>query len=281
MCVTAIDQAFNRAFFANYGATSVDIAAPGTNILSAWAGMFIRDDFSSWTLGGGWTRAAACVITNTDTLVNPADWCANPNPPFPTYASSLDDQASTSYDLSTASAATILMTAFVDTEMNADFFTLNSDASGGDPFDGVNDVQTLRESGSQYRNMTNTWELAINNCLTATCSIGVRLQTDNNDAGNEGVGIPQFEIQTLQPGGNIVRLLNGTSMSAPHVSGVAALLRAMNPSYTAVDTASAIRSGGESVASLAPLTGTGKVVNAAGSLVHIRPPSGVRAVEVP
>ena len=36
LCVTALDQKFQRATFANYGATSVDVAAPGTNVWSAW-----------------------------------------------------------------------------------------------------------------------------------------------------------------------------------------------------------------------------------------------------
>ena len=281
VCVAAVDQAFNRAFFSNYGATSVDIAAPGTNILSAWGGMFIQDDFSSWTLGGGWARAANCVITNTDALVNPSDWCASDSPPFPTYANDLDDQATRSYDLSTAAAATLLMRAFVDTELNADFFTLNTDATGGNPFDGTNDTQVIRETGSAFKNITQTYEIAIDNCLSATCSMGVRLQTNSTDAGNEGVGIAQLEIMTLQPGGNVIRLLNGTSMATPHVSGVAALVRAMNPSYNAVDTANAILGGGESVDELAPLTVSGKVVNAAGSLLHINPPTGLSAVEVP
>ncbi len=221
------------------------------------------------------------MITNTDVLVNPSDWCASASPPFPTYANDLDDQATRSYDLSTAAAATLLLRAFVDTELNADFFTLNTDATGGDPFDGPNDTQLIRETGSAFKNETQTYEVAIDNCLSATCNMGVRLQTDGNDAGNEGVGIAQLEIMTLQPGGNVVRLLNGTSMATPHVSGVAALVRAMNPSYTAVDTAKAIKAGGEAVAGLATLTVSGKVVNAAGSLLYINPPTGLSAVEVP
>ncbi len=281
LCIAAVDQAFNRAFFSNYGATSVDIAAPGTNILSAWGGMFIQDDFSSWNLSGGWTRAANCVITNTDTLVNPSTWCASASAPFPTYANNLDDQAMRSFDLSTATAATLLMRAFVDTEQDADFFTLNTDVTGGNPFDGINDTLVIRETGSTFKNTTQTYETTIDNCLSATCNMGVRLQTDSNDAGNEGVGIAQLEIMTLQPGGSVTRLLNGTSMATPHVSGVAALVRAMNPSYNAVDTATAIKGGGEGAADLASLTVSGKVVNAAGSLLYINAPSGLSAVEVP
>jgi subtilisin family serine protease len=36
LCVAALDQNFDLASFSNYGATSVDVAAPGTNIYSTW-----------------------------------------------------------------------------------------------------------------------------------------------------------------------------------------------------------------------------------------------------
>lgn len=38
VCVAALDQNYAQASFSNWGATSVDVGAPGTNILSTWAG---------------------------------------------------------------------------------------------------------------------------------------------------------------------------------------------------------------------------------------------------
>ena len=38
VCVTALDQNYALANFSNWGASSVDVGAPGTNILSTWAG---------------------------------------------------------------------------------------------------------------------------------------------------------------------------------------------------------------------------------------------------
>jgi subtilisin family serine protease len=38
VCVAALDQNYALASFSNWGATSVDVGAPGTNILSTWAG---------------------------------------------------------------------------------------------------------------------------------------------------------------------------------------------------------------------------------------------------
>jgi len=36
LCIAALDQKFQIASFSNYGATSVDVAAPGTNVVSTW-----------------------------------------------------------------------------------------------------------------------------------------------------------------------------------------------------------------------------------------------------
>jgi subtilisin family serine protease len=47
LSVAAIDQRGNRASFSNYGASTVDIAAPGTNILSSYPGGFAWSDGTS------------------------------------------------------------------------------------------------------------------------------------------------------------------------------------------------------------------------------------------
>ena len=68
ICVAATDQADGLAGFSDYGATSVDLGAPGTETLSTYPGQetpisddFEADDFSShWTSGGaGFGRAAS------------------------------------------------------------------------------------------------------------------------------------------------------------------------------------------------------------------------------
>jgi subtilisin family serine protease len=47
LSVAAIDQRGNRASFSNYGASAVDIAAPGTNILSTYPGGYAWSDGTS------------------------------------------------------------------------------------------------------------------------------------------------------------------------------------------------------------------------------------------
>lgn len=71
--------------------------------------------------------------------------------------------------------------------------------------------------------------------------------------------------------------LNGTSMAAPQVAGLATMLRAFNPQYSYADTVSAIRNGGRPTGTLAGLTATGKAADAMPSLAYLSPPTGLTA----
>src|SRR6185437_1326351 len=72
LCVGAVDQKFSLASFSNYGATSVDIAAPGVNIVSEYAGTqtIVTDSFNtsgslnwnhSTTTSGGWAYSPQSI----------------------------------------------------------------------------------------------------------------------------------------------------------------------------------------------------------------------------
>jgi subtilisin family serine protease len=73
ICVAATDHNDNRASFSNYGDVEVDLAAPGTNILSTWPDVvrfresFEAADFATkWTTGGTnntWNRL--CLTPTT------------------------------------------------------------------------------------------------------------------------------------------------------------------------------------------------------------------------
>jgi subtilisin family serine protease len=86
-----------------------------------------------------------------------------------------------------------------------------------------------------------------------------------------------FTLNTLALNNTTYKLENGTSMATPAVAGLATMLRAYNPQYTANDVVSSIKNSGRAVASLSGKTTTGRAVDAMKSLAHINTPSGLAA----
>jgi subtilisin family serine protease len=98
--------------------------------------------------------------------------------------------------------------------------------------------------------------------------------TDHNDNkagfsnwGNRTVmvGAPGVSIRSTTPN-NTYSYFSGTSMSGPHVAGLAGLLAAQDPSRTWSQIRNLIVAGGDPKASLAGRTVTGKRINAFGSV---------------
>lgn len=267
VCVAALDQAFNLAAFSNFGATSVDVGAPGTNILSAWPGPTLTDDLTGWTRSGGW-QEVVCAFTSgvMHMLVNPADWCSSTTG----YAANANDVAFKRFDLSGASNAQLQFRAFVDLESGRDFLGAARSASGGDPFS-VNPGSVLETSGST-NGVPAQGRVSLNDCLTSDCTFGFRLRS-NETVNLGGVGVVELHIDTTQPNSDVYRVDTGTSMAAPHVAGVAALVWAQKPSASYKDVINAVELGGDSIPALAGKTVTGRAVNAAGALRFIESPS--------
>lgn len=274
LCVAALDQAYALSTFSNYGSMSVDVGAPGVNTISTWPGRNITDDFTGWTFTGGGFAAVSCDLDGPgplapfSMLVNPTSWCT-----FGNYANNANDVAYRTFDLSNTSQALLTYAMFLDTELNTDFAGVAFKSTGGDPF-GSGGVIT-EESGTT-NNFAVDRSTDLFNCRTTTCSVGFRLRSNSMNT-NFGLGILNFRIDTIEPNSKAYKIINGTSMATPHVSGLAAMVWAYNPAYTYTQVVNAIKNGGESVPALAGKTTTGKAANAMGSLAYINPPTGLSA----
>lgn len=270
ICVAALDQSYTLASFSNYGASSVDVGAPGTNTLSSIAGQEIVDSFiSGWTLGGGW---ASGVCSTFEILSNPANYCSSGG-----YALNADDRAYKSFDLSEAGTVAISLGYYarIDTEPNFDFFSTAMKSSGGDPFTGGGSI--LQSGSGSTFNLLLEFNHDISSCNTSACSLGFRLTSDDSVT-DRGVAIANFTIQTLQTNSNSYSTLNGTSMATPHVAGIATMVRAFNPDYTYAQTVEAVKNSGEVVVGLSGISTTGRSANAMGAIAYITEPTGLAAV---
>ncbi len=278
LCAAALDQAYALAGFSNYGSTSVDLGAPGTNIYSSLPGRTLVDDFSGWSPSGGW-RSISCDVGYGpwNMLVDPPDWCppAPNTPPASRYAGNADDVIYKVFNLGgSVTAAAVTVYGFLDIAQGD---TLESayDPAGSDPFAGNGTALMSAASGSIWLPNYFADTGSLNGCLTSTCAIGFRLRGNGDATVGAGVGLFYLAVDTLEPGSDLYGLYNGTSMASPYVAGIATLVRAFNPDYTYADTITAIREGGDAVPALSGKSTTGRAADAYGALLYLPPPTDV------
>jgi thermitase len=288
VCVAALDQNFGLAKFSNYGATSVDVGAPGTDILSTFPGPVISDSLTTgWTATGGWATASAATCgTNlglsSNMLVDPATFCSSFGI---AYSGTANDDIYKSFNLSGVTAATASYYLYWDLATDGsspDTYSSAVSTATGDPFaSGTSIMRTIPDSSTNNTGSSsssgNFYLLEDNipaSCLTASCVLGFNL-TANSSSGATGLGLFGLSIGTIQSNSTSVGVMSGTSMATPMVSGIAAMVRAYNPKYNYKDTVAAIEQGGVATASLSGKTTSGNAANAMGSLAHINPPTGI------
>lgn len=271
ICVAAVDQAYVLASFSNYGASSVDVGAPGTNSYSAWPGESENLPLVSWELVSGWQNCSG-FLANTS--------CANG-----LYGPNATHLVRRFIDLGAADLLGAGLTGYYRlktadgsppwpyTAPDPDYLAAGADRLGSDPFTiGATTVYLPDSPEGQIA----LYALDLKDCLTFNCKAGFRFVSDGTGS-DTGARLYSFTLRRAQENANVYHYADGTSIATAHTSGVAALVWAYNPNHTYADVVGAVKNGGDLLPNLQSTTATGRAVDAMGALRYINPPRGVTA----
>ena len=276
LCVAAIDADGDLADFSNYGATSVDVAAPGVDIQSTVPNFetpfapAINSDLQSPPRPAGWIQdplatwawAAASNGTPYVSLAQPT-----------TTGTGLDQWTIQAPGAFTPVGQACRLNAFVSANLDATSnqrLALAFRTANYPTWQYVPASVVTGNSGGVF----SRWTVDLS-MIDGESNVELRFVVQSaQSAGNVFAGILRPVVKCIVPqaaGGNY-GFSSGTSMASPQVAGVAALLLAKNPNLTAVQMKEAIMSTTVPMASLAGKVVTGGRVDASAALAAVPAP---------
>ena len=260
VCVAATDQADKLASFSDWGATSVDLAAPGTEILSTFPKQEVplSDDFetndfaANWDSSGfGRAPAGDGPLTSfglTDSpgatpLANSATWAERAESvAIPAGAGSCRIKGLRS------KKGGVLRYGVVIDGLTTRNFTVSADTEGS----ALVFFQSARQLDFGGHDLRLYFEY----------------EAGATPLASDGAWLDDVRIECYGPinAGPDFAFLQGTSMAAPHVTGAAALLFSIKPAASVTEVRNALLQSAEQVPSLAGKTTTGGRLDVAAAL---------------
>ncbi|MFH1712875.1 MAG: S8 family serine peptidase [Candidatus Jacksonbacteria bacterium] len=282
--VAAIDQDDNLADFSDYGAAFVDVGAPGTNIYSTIADSnLLSETFEEVTppnIPSGWTKTGEWGTNELDSGIF---WgkvlYGDLNYPYLANADTMI--TSPFYNLNQAIEPTINFWTRCDTSYHLysegsifqDYMALEVSMDGIDFFElkkwNEFSIDIENESGEDSTGPAiQYYSLSIpDDYLTSNFKFRLRWITDEVDNNYDGCLVDDINITKYSDGSDeLYDYYQGTSMAAPHVAGLAALVWGYKPELSYVEVKNTILTTGDNLPSLAGKTVTGKRINAFNAL---------------
>ena len=259
ICVAATTQTDARASFSNYGATSVDLGAPGENVNSTTAEKsYLDDPFpdpAAFALD--WTQANDSNWTHTTEAPLPVGNPGITDSPGADYAP--DEVYGTVSDPVAATAAvergcTVGFGRSVDLAEGDELRVGVYHSTGGDQYYGYTEDDNSAFAGETLDYPT----------PTGTGDLGIYLQLISaNDATQaDGVHVSRVALDCGEtPGPHDFGFKNGTSMASPQVAGAAGLLVSRNPGASTTEIRDALLGSVDANGDLAGITTTGGRLN--------------------
>ncbi len=294
ICVAAVDENGSLASFSNYGASTVDIGAPGTNIYSPLATTTVAlQDFSSVTppafptgFSGGAGSGTAAVSGNNVLFGDSERSPYSDNANYLIKSNEIDLSSLQETDLPSLDFLATCDTAYSTGDyLDYGAFHVSSDNSAYDTlFVGSTPVVFDEEvldymygdsdpiGSATYRFTDIPLE---SQYLTSTFHYGYQWVTDDTDNNYAGCSIDDVTIKKITNGSgdgtnnNNYAYVSGTSMATPFVTGVAALAWSYNGNLSAASVKQIIDSNGTANTSLNGKTISGKMLNANSVLSYL------------
>ncbi len=264
IAVAATDQNDNLASFSNYGATTVHVAAPGTNIYSTkparrtvWSDNFDSGNISGWTTGGTnntWGLSSSQHYSGSYSLaVNPSG----------NYLNNSNSWARAPIlNLSSSVGSALIFQLTGTSEAGFDFLYVETSSDGST---WTNQTLSLVDLEQWFPNGISGSGSSWYRCAVdlgaydgqAAVYFRFRFYSDASVT-YSGFYIDDVSVTAASTSyvGMEYQYLAGTSMAAPHVSGLAALIWGYSPSLTYAQVKSTILGSVDTKSSLA-----GKVVS--------------------
>jgi subtilisin family serine protease len=293
--VAATNQNDVLAPFSNYGSTTVDVGAPGVNIYSTVAteSVVFSETFESTatsSLPAGFTPGG--TNNNWGTIVQGGiGWGTTLKADLAVpYSNNRNTTVSSPTITLGQGGATLDFRTQCDTQYNTtswvDYLQLEFSSDGvnftpatykGDVFRW--DEATLDIYSKAPLDGTSTAEYHFTDIiipdqyLTNTFKFQLRWVTDDSDNNYTGCVVDNIKITKFSDGSDgQYGYVSGTSMAAPHVAGLTALLSAYNPLLTPEELKTIILTSGDTLPSLVGKTVSGKRINAERALVNGKVP---------
>jgi subtilisin family serine protease len=273
ICVAATTDTDGLAGFSNRGATSVDLGAPGTNILSL---LPPRQTLSSWSFEGanplnGWDTLRSGTWAVTDDYATTPGGHSMTESPVGDYGSNQNVSITTEnpFNLSGVDGCGVDYALNLDTGFN-DWLRVRTASSPAGPF----------TTQDQWSGSTAGAFKPLRTYLNADGqSVYLRFNLLANGDADVGDGAYVDDVSVNCNGGPTAAddyvTLDGTSMASPHVAGTAALIWAARPTASVASVRCDILGTGAALSALSGNTVTGRRLDAAAAV------SGTRSAHAP
>lgn len=277
--VAATDQDDTLPSFSNFGAASVDVGAPGTNVFSTnvkrtviWSDNFEDGNISDWTSGGANDTWGPTIEKGNSSPRSLTD------SPFSSYQNDSHSWIRHAIDLTGQSGAVLTGVVRGTSEDGPDELFIQTSENGTT----WNSHKISLVTGGNTEQKNSLTGILDSSWINFSVDLGqldgrsgfIRFLFDtDSQTVDDGWYLDDLSIEVAaNPAGSDLSFLQGTSMAAPYVSGIAGLLFSLHPEISPYQAGQMIIAGVDPLSSLAGTTLSGGRVNALSTLSVPVPP---------